>query len=187
MARKTPSQDHQRVQSRGDAGEPADHRTASRSASPSPLNHGIDPEAYAVGYRRPPLHGRFQPGRSGNPKGRAKHSPNMRGTVRRVLSEDMKIRVGGRLRRMSTMEALVRTLLARSFKGDSKAVASLIVLMRQSGLIESEEAFTDLLNGPAYDEIIADFRARNGVQDPARDDEVKASGSTNAAPAKRKD
>jgi hypothetical protein len=99
----------------------------------------------------------------------------------------MKIRVGGRLRRMSTMEALVRTLLARSFKGDSKAVASLIVLMRQSGLIESEEAFTDLLNGPAYDEIIADFRARNGVQDPARDDEVKASGSTNAAPAKRKD
>jgi hypothetical protein len=62
MARKTPSQDHQRVQSRGDAGEPADHRTASRSASPSPLNHGIDPEAYAVGYRRPPLHGSLPAG-----------------------------------------------------------------------------------------------------------------------------
>jgi hypothetical protein len=110
----------------------------------------------------------------------------MRGTVRRVLGEDVKIRVGGRMRRVSTMEALVRTLLARSFKGDSKAVASLIVLMRQSGLIESEEALTDPLNGPEYDEIIADFRARNGIQEPAREDEVEVPGSTDAPSAKRR-
>ena len=80
------------------------------------------------------------------------------------------------------MEALVRALIARSFKGDSKAVASLIVLMRQSGLIESGEAATDPLNGPEYDAIIADFCARNGIQEPAREDEVEVPGSTDAPP-----
>jgi hypothetical protein len=32
---------------------------------------------YAVGYGRPPQHTQFQPGRSGNPKSRAKGSKNL--------------------------------------------------------------------------------------------------------------
>jgi Family of unknown function (DUF5681) len=32
---------------------------------------------YTVGYGRPPQHTRFQPSRSGNPKGRAKSSKNL--------------------------------------------------------------------------------------------------------------
>jgi hypothetical protein len=176
MTRKKPPQDKQ----------PVDHQIEPESANASPHEQGIKPDAYAVGYRCPPLHGRFQPGRSGNPKGRAKHSPNMRGTVELVLGEDMKIRLGGRTRRVSTMEALVRALIARSFKGDSKAVASLIVLMRQSGLIESGEAATDPLNGPEYDAIIADFCARNGIQEPSRKDEIELPGSTEAPSEKRR-
>ena len=58
-----------------------------------------------------------RPGQSGNPKGRAKQSRNLPTIVKQVLSEHMQIREGGRLRRMPAMEALVRTLLARSFKG----------------------------------------------------------------------
>jgi Family of unknown function (DUF5681) len=91
---------------------------------------------YQVGYCRPPLHSRFKPGQSGNPKGRPRQSRNLRTIVKQVLSEDMQIREGGRLRRMSAGEALVRTILARAFKGDPKALASLILLARLSGLTD---------------------------------------------------
>jgi len=45
----------------------------------------------------------------------------------------MQIREGGRVRRVPALEALVRTTLARCLHGRSKAVASLIAIMRQSG------------------------------------------------------
>ena len=129
---------------------------------------------YQVGYCRPPLHSRFKPGQSGNPKGRSRQSRNLRTIVKQVLSEDMQIRDGGRLRRMPAMEALVRTLRARVFKGDPKALASLILLARQSGLTESDEASADLLHGPEYDAIIDDFLARHQVEKDASDDEVNS-------------
>jgi len=109
----------------------------------------------------------------------------MRTIVKQVLSEDMQIREGGRLRRMPAMEALVRTILARSFKGDSKALASLILLARLSGLTESDEAIADLLHGPEYDAIIADFLARNGIENAASDEAFNAQPSPIATPAKR--
>ena len=78
------------------------------SAAPSE-GQSSEEEMYQVGYCRPPLHSRFKPGQSGNPKGRPKQSRNLRTIVKQVLSEDMQIREGGRLRRMSAMEAVVRT------------------------------------------------------------------------------
>jgi Family of unknown function (DUF5681) len=84
--------------------------------------------SYAVGYGRPPLHSRFKPGQSGNPKGRPRQSRNLRTIVKKVCEQAMEIREGGRLRRMPTMEVLVRTLVSRGLKGDPKAVASLMVL-----------------------------------------------------------
>ena len=106
-------------------------------------------------------------------------------TLKQVLSEDMQIREGGRLRRMPAMEALVRTLRARAFKGDPKALASLILLARLSGLTESDEAIADLLHGPEYDAIIADFLARNGIENAASDEAFNAPASPIATPAKR--
>jgi Family of unknown function (DUF5681) len=97
----------------------------------------------------------------------------------------VQIREGGRLRRMSAMEALVRTLRARAFKGDPKALASLIVLARLSGLTESDETIADLLQGPEYDAIIADFLARNGIDNVASDEALNAPASPIATPAKR--
>jgi hypothetical protein len=109
----------------------------------------------------------------------------MREVVKQVLSEDMQIRERGRLRRMSAMEALVRTLLARCFKGDPKALASLLVLLRHSGLIESDENIADLLHGPEHDAIIADFLARYGIENAASDETFNAPAPPIATPAKR--
>ena len=109
----------------------------------------------------------------------------MRTILKQVLSEDMHIRDGGRLRRMSAMEALLRTILARSFKGDPKALASLMVLLRQSGLTETDETIADLLHGPEYDAIIADFLDRKGIENAASDEPFNAPASPIAPPAKR--
>ncbi len=132
------------------------------------------PPGFEVGYGRPPLHSRFKPGKSGNPKGRAKQSRNMRTIVQQVLNEDMQIREGGRLRRMPAMEALVRTTLTRSFKGDPKALVSLIVLLKQSGYgTDRDEPAADLLSGSDYEAIVADYLARNLSSDEA-DPEIGA-------------
>jgi hypothetical protein len=117
-----------------------------------------DPDTYAVGYGRPPLHSRFKRGQSGNTKGRQKQSRNMRTVLQQVLSEDMQIREGGRVRRMPAFEALVRTTLSRAFKGDPKAMASLLVLVRHCGYGADHDApAAELLSGTDVKAIIDDY------------------------------
>jgi Family of unknown function (DUF5681) len=191
MTRKPPSRSPRDEHESGRAdGHPdlhaAGHQAITPGASAAPSEGQSSEEGmYQVGYGRPPLQSRFKPGQSGNPKGRPRQSRNMRTIVKQVLSEDMQIREGGRLRRMPAMEALVRTLRARAFKGDPKALASLILLARLSGLTESDEAIADLVHGPEYDAIIADFLARNGIENAASDESFNAQPSPIATPAKR--
>jgi uncharacterized protein DUF5681 len=179
MTHKTPSHPtpEQHV---GGAAEPPDHHNAAPQAvAPDAIAAPADGqtgkrEPYAVGHGRPPLHSRFKPGQSGNPKGRAKGSHNLRTIVKQVSNEQILIREGDRLRRMSRMEALVRTIFTRAFKGDPKALGSLTVLLRQIGLTESEETTTELVQGAEYAAIVADFLARHGVEHAASDDAVNA-------------
>ena len=53
---------------------------------------------YEVGYRKPPKHTRFKPGRSGNPRGRAKETRNLRTDLVDELAERILISEGGRRR-----------------------------------------------------------------------------------------
>jgi Family of unknown function (DUF5681) len=183
---RSPRNEHESARDEQPDHHAVGHQAIRPGASAAP-NEGESNEEwmYHVGYCRPPLHSRFKPGQSGNPKGRPKQSRNLWTIVKQVLSEDMQIREGGRLRRMSAMEALVRTLRARAFKGDPKAIASLIALARLSGLTESDEATADLLQGPEYDAMIADFLARHGIENAASDEAVNAPASPIATPAKR--
>ena len=115
------------------------------------------------------------PGNPAIPKGRAKQSRNMRTILQQVLSEKMQIREDGRMRRVSALEALVRTTLARCFKGDAKAVVSLIAIMRQSGYgPDRDEASADLLAIADSEGILADYRARNFASDKT-DTEIEGS------------
>jgi hypothetical protein len=86
----------------------------------------------------------------------------MRTVLQQVLNEDMKIREGGRVRRMPTFEALVRTTLSRAFKGDPKATASLLVLVRHCGYGADHDApAAELLSGTDLKAIIDDYVDRN--------------------------
>ena len=163
----------------GEPGPAGDDCRTIPASSADPHSPG-DPGS--VGYGRPPLHSRFKPGRTGNPKGRAKQSRNLRTIVQQVLHENMPIREGGRMRRMSAIEALVRTFLARSFKGDPKAVASLMVIMKQSGYgPDRDEPTVDVLSVADQQAILADFLTRNLSSDEA-DPEI-GSATESSAPA----
>jgi hypothetical protein len=124
-----------------------------------------DPDAYAVGYGRPPLHSRFKPGQSGNPKEREKQSRNMRTVLQQILNEDMQIRDGVRVRRMPASEALVRTILSRVFKGDPRAMASFLVLVRHCRYgADQDEPAAEMLAGTDLQAIIQDYIDRNGSE-----------------------
>jgi Family of unknown function (DUF5681) len=173
MTRKTPSQP-----SRCGAAEPLYHDKAreqaiTSGATAAPPEDRTHEGKYEVGYGRPPLHSRFKPGKSGNPKGRPKQSGNLRTIVKQVSDEQIQIREGDRLRRMPRIEALVRTTFARALK-DPKALASLIVLLRQCGYgADHNEPAGDTLLGPEYQTIIDDFLARQGIEKDTSDEEVQ--------------
>jgi hypothetical protein len=86
---------------------------------------------YSVGYGKPPLHTRFQRGRSGNPSGR-RGAPPATGAdgpreeheiLLRVMAEATTVvSAGGRRRTATREEAMWRALAERAAEGDVRAI-----------------------------------------------------------------
>jgi hypothetical protein len=130
-----------------------------RKKSPTPDTPDAVP--YEVGYGRPPKATQFQPGRSGNPKGRPKQHRNIATELQDALSERIRVAENGKSRSMTKSRALVVTTLNRSLKGDSRAMASLLTLMRQTGLIaETPPLVEDQPRSEVDQAILADFLRR---------------------------
>ena len=92
-----------------------------------PAKRGSDD--HEVGYRKPPKHTRFQPGESGNPRGRQKGTKNLKTDLMEELGEKILVHEGGQARKLSKQRALVKALFARALKGDARAVNSLLSMM----------------------------------------------------------
>jgi hypothetical protein len=95
-------------------------------------------EDYAVGYGRPPKHGQFEKGRSGNPKGRPKGTRNLATDLEEELSALILVREGTQSKHISKQRAMVKALLAKAIKGDTKAINIALSLMCR--LFQIEEA-----------------------------------------------
>jgi hypothetical protein len=65
-----------------------------------------------VGYGRPPVQHRFQPGKSGNPRGRPKASPDLAELAARELSRRRHVIIDGKRISARTDELLIRKLIA---------------------------------------------------------------------------
>lgn len=124
--------------------------------------------ANEVGYGRPPKHTRFKKGQSGNPKGRAARSRNVKTIVTQVLDEVVSIREGGRERKVTRFEALVRIVVSRAFKGDQKAFSALATMIRDIGYgSEGAENISELLPDIDYEAILTEYWTRNASENLA--------------------
>jgi hypothetical protein len=109
----------------------------------------MNEEQYSVGYKKPPRHTQFAPGRSGNPKGR----PKKVATLPDILSKELRARVpiisNGKRRKVTMLEAIVKQYLNKAAGGDSKAAALVFSQLR-----ESNSGAGDNLS-----ELVQEFRA----------------------------
>ena len=93
---------------------------------------------YEVGYGKPPEKGQFQPGQSGNPKGRPPGTQNLKTDLAEELAERILIREGGQQRAVSKQRAMLKSLMAKAVTGDAKAAN--IVLRLVERLLGSDDS-----------------------------------------------
>jgi hypothetical protein len=103
------------------------------------------PKVPRVGYRSPPRASQFKPGQSGNPKGRPKGAKNEATILRELLYRKIPVNQGGKIRRITVLEAILLRFTEDSLKGNTKSAAFL--LNRQRAVAdptpESEDLTTD--------------------------------------------
>ena len=87
------------------------------------------PDHELVGYGRPPLHTRYRKGQSGNPKGRPRGTKNLATDLVEELTERIPIREGDRQLRVSKQRALLKALMSKALKGDTRAAGLVLRLI----------------------------------------------------------
>ena len=114
-------------------------------------------DSYKVGYGRPPQHSQFRSGQSGNPAGRPKGLNNLETDVKRTLQDRIRVKEGGRPRKISAQQAALLRLREKALQGDARALDLLLKLANRFNNEASEIVAQDL---PADDQaILADYRA----------------------------
>ncbi|MBP0113867.1 DUF5681 domain-containing protein [Bradyrhizobium vignae] len=103
------------------------------------------------GYGRPPLHTRFKPGQSGNPRGRPKGSLNFTTDLKNVLLAPVALNDAGRSRRVTTQKAALLRLREKALKGDVKALDRLLSYAMAMSVGSAEETATSV---PPEDQAI---------------------------------
>lgn len=113
----------------------------------------------AVGHKKPPLHTRFQKGRSGNPSGRRKGAPGQAKQDYRemVLSRLVPMTIGGKRVKVTAREALYQKLLAMSFDGNLNAMK---LLLKDDCLNDNKTDAESSLSEAEEEALIARFLAR---------------------------
>ena len=115
-----------------------DDQDASRNTLPPQADVAANVEAAAdadnrVGYRRPPRHSRFQPGQSGNPRGRPRGVKSLSDIVRKIVGQKVTVTENGRVRRVPRLEAILLRAAGEASRGDARALRLLLQLTERYG------------------------------------------------------
>lgn len=121
-----------------------------------------------VGYGCPPKHTRFQPGKSGNAKGRPKGRRNLKTELELELHQRILVREGDRQTRVTKRHAVLKAQLAKAIKGDTRAAAWVFELVGR--LLDPDgtgSAGSARQLSPDDRAILADYAARLAAPEPA--------------------
>jgi hypothetical protein len=126
-----------------------------------------DNPEYKVGYCKPPPEHQFKPGQSGNPKGRPKGTRNLKTDLAEELAERIPVNENGRQKKLSKQRLMLKALVTRAIKGDTRAANTLIDLIaRTIGFDQLEKAEQALSADDAA--LILDFlEHHNAIVDRA--------------------
>lgn len=98
----------------------------SKPQKPRGVRRGADEViAYEVGYGRPPVASRFQPGQCGNPKGRPRKAKSLAAEIERELDAKIIVREGGIARKLPKRTIISRQLTDSACRGDIRATRTL--------------------------------------------------------------
>jgi Family of unknown function (DUF5681) len=95
-----------------------------------------------VDYGCPPVHRQFKPGQSGNPSGRAKGGQNLKTLFNKILSEEVSLREGADVKKISKAEAVLRSVVLGALKGDVRNLAMLLRVAEYTGEFKDEHSDT---------------------------------------------
>jgi len=98
---------------------------------------------YEVGYRKPPKATQFQPGRSGNPRGRPKGLVTLASALEAAVSERVVVTENGRSRSLSKLEVVVKQAVNKAASGDLRAMQFVAQLLTLHPLGQPEPAAED--------------------------------------------
>ena len=96
---------------------------------------------YEVGYKSPPQGSQFKKGQSGNRNGRPKGTKNLKTDLQEELQEQIRVREGDRAITISKQRAIVKTLVAKTLKGDNRAASTLLGAMFR--VLDRDEPLAD--------------------------------------------
>jgi hypothetical protein len=89
---------------------------------------------YDVGYGKPPVHTRFQKGRSGNPRGSSRKNRAIERANEVILEEAYRpvaIREGEKVQRIPALAAVFRSQMAIALKGNGPAQRAALKLVKE--------------------------------------------------------
>jgi hypothetical protein len=99
-----------------------DKKPPSDDETPSDVTASPTATTAAVGYKRPPLATRFQPGVSGNPKGRPKRKPTFAEMMLEEAHRAIKVGMGDKVVKIPRAKALIRRTFDAALHGDPTAL-----------------------------------------------------------------
>ena len=115
-------------------------------------------------FQRPPRKGQFKPGQSGNPRGRPKHSRNIKTYVDELLSETIPVIEGGKTRKIPRAKAIAIQLVKQAAKGDPKGLAAIMSFTREFDTAVSDlrpNVLARAADMVVFEDIVARIRAGN--------------------------
>lgn len=101
------------------------------------------PDDEPVGYKRPPRKHQFQPGRSGNPKGRPRGAKGLRQILEGEFSQRMRIMEGDKPLKVSKLQLIVKRELEKAMAGNQRAIEHVISLNIQMFGLGTDEPKED--------------------------------------------